>query len=410
MTSQVKILVDQVVNNRDPSGRAGCALAFGSIYTHVGGLAAGPLLKTTINVLMSLGNDPHPVVHFWALTALSQVINSASLAYAPFVSSTLGMLFKIYMTDSHDPEGGTVANANLKGNLPVYQVVCQLIDAVIAVLGPDIQESSRTRSLILDLVHEFSEERDEGICVEAIKCVQHLLMFAPDQVEVADLVTQLRTHLTSPRRPLKSAAINALYQLVQRDALAMSKLGGDKLVEELFGMLDRDPSIDGVRNVISSWLEQTVVHNPSAWIDLCQRIMARTTASQQASESAVKNVGLADDEGESLSVGLGQDSAGASASSLTSRWRTQLFALRCLHSICTTVARSGRREHLDIPFARKQGLVQSSLLVSRVPDLIKMAFTASAAYVTEIRLEGLVVLRDVIEASLPHFLTCLHSN
>lgn len=392
------------MNNRDPSGRAGCALAFGSIYTHVGGLATGPLLKTTINILMSLGNDPHPVVHFWALTALSQVINSASLAYAPFVSSTLGMLFKIYMTDSHDPEGGTVANANLKGNLPVYQVVCQLIDAVIAVLGPDIQESSRTRSLILDLVHEFSEERDEGICVEAIKCVQHLLMFAPDQVEVADLVAQLRTHLTSPRRPLKSAAINALYQLVQRDALAMSKLGGDKLVEELFGMLDRDPSIDGVRNVISSWLEQTVVHNPSAWIDLCQRIMARTTASQQASESAVKNVGLADDEGESLSVGLGQDSAGASASSLTSRWRTQLFALHCLHSICTTVARSGRREHLDIPFARKQGLVQSSLLVSRVPDLIKMAFTASAAYVTEIRLEGLVVLRDVIEASLFHIL------
>ena len=57
----------------------------------------------------------------------------------------------------------------------------------------------------------------------------------------------------------KLAAINALYQLVQRDALTMSKLGGDKLVEELFGMLDKDASIGGVRNVISSWLQQTVV-------------------------------------------------------------------------------------------------------------------------------------------------------
>lgn len=395
----MKTLVDQVVNNRDPHARAGCALAFGSIYTHVGGLAAGPLLKTTINVLMSLGNDPHPVVHFWALSALSQVVNAASLAYAPFVSSTLGMLFKIYMLESHEPEGGTVNNANNKGNHPVYQVVCQLIDAVIAVLGPDIQESARTRNLILNLVHEFVVESDEGICVEAIKCIQHLLMFAPDNVDVAELVSRLRTHLASPRRPLKFAAINALYQLVQRDALTMSKLGGDKLVEELFGMLDRDPSIDGVRNVILSWLEQTVVYNPSAWIDLCQRIMSRTTASQQASESVSKSAALADDEGQSLSIGMGGDSVGSSQGNLTSRWRTQLFALQCLHSICTIVARSGRREHLDIPFARSRGLVLSSLLVSRVPDLIKMAFTASAAYVTEIRLEGLVLLRDVIEVS-----------
>lgn len=396
----MKTLVDQVVNNRDPHARAGCALAFGSIYTHVGGLAAGPLLKTTINVLMSLGNDPHPVVHFWALSALSQVVNAASLAYAPFVSSTLGMLFKIYMLESHEPEGGTVNNANNKGNHPVYQVVCQLIDAVIAVLGPDIQESARTRNLILNLVHEFVVESDEGICVEAIKCIQHLLMFAPDNVDVAELVSRLRTHLASPRRPLKFAAINALYQLVQRDALTMSKLGGDKLVEELFGMLDRDPSIDGVRNVISSWLEQTVVYNPSAWIDLCQRIMSRTTASQQASESVSKSAVLADDEGQSLSIGMGGDSVSSSQGNLTSRWRTQLFALQCLHSICTIVARSGRREHLDIPYARSRGLVLSSLLVSRVPDLIKMAFTASAAYVTEIRLEGLVLLRDVIEVSI----------
>jgi hypothetical protein len=54
LTSQVKYLVDQVVINRDPDGRAGCALAFGAIYSYVGGLVAGPLLKTIVNVLMSL--------------------------------------------------------------------------------------------------------------------------------------------------------------------------------------------------------------------------------------------------------------------------------------------------------------------------------------------------------------------
>ncbi|KAG6853042.1 hypothetical protein C0991_007298 [Blastosporella zonata] len=396
LTSQIKDLVDQVVSNRDPYGRAGCALAFGAIYSHVGGLAAGPLLKTTVNVLMSLSNDPHPVVHFWALSALARVINAASLAYAPFVSSTLGMLLKIYLTESHEREGGTLLNANLSGDNPAYPVVCQIIDAVISVLGPDMQESPRTRTLILNLVHEFSVEDDEGICVEAIKCIQHFLMFAPEHVNVPDLVAQFRSHLSSSRRPLKLASINALYQLVQKDALSMSKLGGDQLVEDLFGMLDDDSSVQGVRNVISSWLEQTVVHNPSAWIDLCQRIMSRTTASQQVADAASRQ-GLRDDEGESLNFGLSQEGAAGGRSHPTSRWRTQLFALQCLNHICTIVARSGRREHLDATYARTLGLPTKGLLVSRVPDLIKMAFTASTAYVTEIRLEGLVVLRDVIE-------------
>ena len=31
LTNQIKDLVNQVVNNRNPNGRAGCALAFGAI-------------------------------------------------------------------------------------------------------------------------------------------------------------------------------------------------------------------------------------------------------------------------------------------------------------------------------------------------------------------------------------------
>jgi hypothetical protein len=138
------------------------------------------------------------------------------------------------------------------------------------------------------------------------------------------------------------------------------------------------------------------VHNPSAWIDLCQRIMSRTTASQQVADAAGRQ-NQRDDEGESLSLGMSQDGTNGGRLHPMSRWRTQLFALQCLHQICTTVADGGRREHLDAAFARSRGMSTSGLLVSRVPDLIKMAFTASTAYVTEIRLEGLVVLRDVIE-------------
>ncbi len=400
LATLMKTLVDLVVNNRDPQARAGCALALGAIYDHVGSLAAGPLLKTTVNILMSLSKDAHPVVHYWALHSLSRVVNAASLAYAPYVPSTLGMLFKLYVLPSHELEGGTQANSNISGDLPAYQAVCQIIDAVITILGPDIQESTRTRTLILDIVRRYASEEDEGIRVEAIRCIQHFLMFAPEHIDVPELITQFRAHLKSPRRPLKLASIHALYQLVQKDALLISKVGGDRLVEELFAMLDGDPSIEGVRDVISSWMKQTVVYNPSAWIDLCQKIMSRTTASQQATDAATKSHGpVFDDEGESLSVGMASDSTSGDQNRPTSRWRTQLFALQCLHDICITIARSGRKEQLDVVYARSLALPVTGLFVSRVPDLIKMAFTASTAYVTEIRLEGLIVLRDVIEVS-----------
>ena len=219
LTSLMKTLVNEVVSNRDPYGRAGCALAFGAIHGHVGGLAAGPLLKTTVHVLMSLINDPHPVVHFWALRALARTIDAASLAYASHVPSTLGLLFKVYMLDTHEPEGGHLNYVNMSGELPFYQALCQTIDAIITVVGPDIQESSRTRSLVLDLVHQFIREDDVGVRVEAIRCIQHLLIFAPEHIDVPALVSQFRSYLASSRRPLKMTSINALYQLVQRDVI-----------------------------------------------------------------------------------------------------------------------------------------------------------------------------------------------
>ncbi|KAI0080179.1 ARM repeat-containing protein [Panus rudis PR-1116 ss-1] len=390
LTSQVKNLVNEVVANRDPHGRAGCALAFGAIHGHVGGLAAGPLLKTTVHVLMSLINDPHPVVHFWSLKALARVIDAASLTYASFVPSTLGLLFKTYMSESHEPEGGPLHYANLRGDLPAYQVVCQNIDAIITIVGPDLQESARTRTMILDLVELFLREESEGTCVEALRCMQHVLMFAPDFVNIPKLVAQFRGYLSSSRRLLKLASINALYQILQKDAVLMSRLGGDRFVEELFAMLDDDWSVSGVRDVIMVWLQQTAIYNPSAWIDICQRIMSHTTASQQLSDTS-KTTDL-DDEGQSLSVSAGGDARP------TARWRTQLFALQCLHTICETVINSGIREQLDLSYAEAHGHARSKLLVSRIADLIKMAFTASATHVTEIRVAGLRVLQDVIEA------------
>ncbi|WRT65221.1 uncharacterized protein IL334_002164 [Kwoniella shivajii] len=411
LSSQVQWLVDQVVNNRIPDARAGCALAFGSIYSNVGGLAGGPILKTIVNILMSLATDPHPIVHFWAMAALTQVVNAANLSYEPFVPTTLGMLANIYMLETHEPDGGSLGSVNLRGDLPAYQVICRILHALIGVLGPELQEPGKVRSLVFLLVHEFGEETDEGLAVEAIKCYQQFLMFAPSEVDIPKLVETFRSHLASTRRPLKVSAITALYQIVQRDAILISKLGGNQLVEDLFSLLDDDPSIEeSVRQVILSWLKQTSASLPSGWIDLCQRIMTRTVAQKQLSNQrkskAISNASgngngsgpkFIDDEGESFSGGAGSNSINSNSNALSSRWRTQLFALECLHEIINSVIEHGKLENFNPILAKQLGLNNRHLLFSRVSDLIRMAFSASTALVMEVRLKGLVVLRDVIE-------------
>lgn len=350
-----------------------------------------------VNILVSLANDPHPVVHFWAADSLARVIAAASLSYSPFVSSTLGQLVAIYNAETHEPEGGSVGSANIRGDLPAYQGLCKIISALVGVLGPELAEAGLVRALVFIVVGELALEEDEGISVEAIKCQQQFLMFAPGQVDIPRLVSAFQRNLASTRRPLKVASINAFYQLIQRDAPLMSKLGGNQLVEQLFGLLDDDSSIEGVRNVIANWAKQTSAVSPLGWVDLCQRIMNRTTASQVvATGGGANQARTQDDEGQSIVAG-GETKSGSGR--LTTRWRTQLFALRCLHYVIMAVLGAKRPEHFDLPLARRMGLNPKAMLVSRVGDLIRMAFSASTAQVTEIRLQGLVVLRDVIEVS-----------
>lgn len=400
MAALVQHCVSQIVNSTDPNCRAGCALAFGQIYGQIGSLQAGPILKTIVDVLMSLSSDPHPLVHFWALRSLSGVISTAGLAYEPYLNGTLGMTLKLYMSDTHEPEGGSQGSVNLRGDLPAYQNLCRILNAIIGVLGPELQASDKVRVLVHTLIMEFAREPGEGIKVEALKSLQHLMLFVIDHIDIPATVASLRKQLVSPRRPLRVAAANTIYQLVQRNAVLMSRLGGDKLVVDLFSMLDVDPTIEGVRAAILSWLRQTADVNPTGWIDLCQRIVSRATAAQAkpiAPGGNPTDANIMDEEAQGFGV---EEEAAAKAKPSTSRWRTQLFALQCLHEVFLAVIRTGRREHFDVKIARTRGHSNfKPLMLVRVADIIKMAFTASTASIMEIRLEGLVVLRDVIEVS-----------
>ncbi|KAF7731917.1 hypothetical protein EC973_007748 [Apophysomyces ossiformis] len=423
VAQQMQQLVDLVVSNRDPDVRAGSALAIGYIYSHVGGMAAAVHLKTIVGILLSLSSDPHPVVHAWALEAMVMTVRAAGLMFSSYVNSTLGMVVKLYLSDTHEPGSGSVAvsNAGMNVGFTAYQEFGRIIYELIGTLGPELQASSKIRELCLNMVEELKLEPDERVNVEAIRCTQHFLMFAPQHVDTRELVPYLQNQIISLHIPLKTAAVTCLYQLVQRDAEMVFKAAQPGLDNELFKMLDTDPNLSDVKNVIRCWLKETAVNDPSVWVNITKRILtgnSGATISQPKSTTAGDNMredsddgfneddeddGFTDDENVDIPTSVADENGLSSKLSVNveipPRWRTQLFALQCLQNTIDMISSSGIKEHLDLILARKrrQQAGIGDYLVFRVPDLIRLSFTAATAHVNELRLAGISLLRTVIE-------------
>ncbi|KAG2213412.1 hypothetical protein INT47_009085 [Mucor saturninus] len=422
--AQMQVLVDLVVSNRDPDVRAGCALAIGYIYSHVGGMAAATHLKTIVGILLSLSSDPHPVVHAWALEAMAMTVSAAGLMFSGYVNSTLGMVAKLYLSETHEPGSGSIAvtNAGMSVGFTAYQEFGRIVYELIGTLGPELQASSKVRELCLNMVEELKLEPDERVNVEAIRCIQHFLMFAPKYLDTRELVPYLQSQITSLHLPLKKAAVTCLYQLVQRDSELVFKASQPGLDTELFKMLDTDPQLSDVKNVIRSWLQETAVAEPSVWVNITKRIVTGSSAGSQDTVKKPPTTRISGDGDEDDDDFNDDDADGfvdednvditttvADASGMTSklsvnveippRWRTQLFALQCLQETIELISASNIREHFDLIAARRrrQQAGLGDFLVFRVPDLIRLSFTAATAHVNELRLAGINLLKMVIE-------------
>lgn len=379
LTTQVQFLVEQVVDNRRADSRAACAAALGEVYSRVGGLNASPLTRTVSCLLLSLAGDPHPGVHYSALDALARVVEAASLAYAPYVSGTLGLLARLYAAPTHEPDGGSAGSANLRVGLPAYAGIARVVGALVGVLGPELRESVSKRKLVCALLFELARETDPSVACDALSALQRLGLVAPDVLATRAWAELLRGALASAHAPLARAAAAAYYQMAQCGTAWLAQYGGRALLQTLLTDLERDAVREDMAQVLTAWVRHSAHERPTAWVDLCQGVLAGGGGEAAAA--------AADDDEEAA---LGPQAA---PEVRAVSWRTQLFVLRCVHEVFAAVGES-RAPHTGAASDARQ----PQLLSSRTGDLIKMAFNASTAPHRAVRAQGLEVLRDVIAA------------
>lgn len=396
---EVKFLVDTIVGNREPSARAGCAMALGAIQTKVGGMAAGYHLKTILGILMSLCNDPHPVVHYWALEALSLASDAAGLSFAGYVPSTLGMLVQLYVSETHHAEIASAITMNLEMELPTTAAIAKCVDSLINVLGPDLQDAVKSRELILTMMGQFQREDDVKVQLAALGCLEHLSLYAPGYMHFGEYVKLLQRYLSSDNTTLRDVAIDGLYNTMKRDPRDVLREAEDGLESQLWLVLDNAPSHDGIRNIISSWMQQTCLSETSAWLQRFQTVLQMTRAripggGSQNDAKSKKSAGLPDlndEEAAGFAAAAGatkQDSENTASSDVEPlRWQVTTFAISCIYDLLLLVAKD----------SATNGESQShAALQAKVADVVRMAFSASTSSVSELRIWGLKIIGAVL--------------
>lgn len=393
---EIKYLIDTIVGNREPSARAGCAMALGCIHSQVGGMAAGFHLKTILGILMSLCNDPHPTVHFWALESLARVADSAGLTFSAYVSSTLGMVAQLYIADTHNEQVSSAANSNLELELSTTAVVVRCVDSLVNVLGPDLQDMSKARELILTLIGQFQQEESTLVLGGSLRCLEHVSLYAPGHMIFADYVVLLQKDLNSGHPELRDIAVDGLYNLMKRSSEDVVKAAEPGFEDQLWLALDDDPTHEGIRNVLRNWLQQSCLTETARWLQRCQTVLTMTRPrSQVPTTPGPKASGmpdLQDEEVAGFATASGEAKDGTQTSSSGQeplRWQVRTFGMSLLGEMFTLITKATPPDGTPTP--------AEMALQRKVADVIRMAFSASTSNVVELRVWGLKIIDAVLK-------------
>lgn len=354
-------------------------------------MAAGIHLRNVLGLLLSLANDSHPVVHFWALEALEKCIESSGLGFSPHVSSCLVILARLILSDLFDPEDVAAALSNAALDVSTLPSLTRCIDSILNVLGPDLTSSKKSKVLICCLVNELDLDSDPLVSTEAIRCMQHLELFAPDSIDHVRYVHRLEINLSSDSQRVRHISSEALYALVRKDVNKVFQLSQSSLSDQLWSSVYAHGCMSKeIEEIIYSWLDQTALKDVKQWIGLCLKLLTHAGQRDLIKEEA-KTETLAPEQPEFI-----DEAAAFSAQSTTKAhtqethplyfsWQAISFALGCLRRV--------------VQLNLKTLSVDSSTdpLILCVGDLIRAAFTASTSIVVEIRLGGLTLLHELIK-------------
>uniref|UniRef100_A0A7N0VMZ5 HEAT repeat-containing protein 5B n=1 Tax=Kalanchoe fedtschenkoi TaxID=63787 RepID=A0A7N0VMZ5_KALFE len=399
-----RLLLGDLTNVSNSNYNGSIAVALGCIHHSAGGMALSSLVPLTVTSISSLARSPIASLQTWSLHGLLLTIEAAGLSYVSHVQEALGLALDILLHDDN-------------GWVDLQQGVGRLINAIVAVLGPELSPGSIFFSRCKSIIAEISSCQETATFLESVRFTQQLILFAPQAVSVQTHVRNLQRTLTSRQPILRRLAVSTIKHLVEKDP---DSIISEQIEDSLFHMLDEetDSEITNlVRNTLMRLLYASCPSCPSHWICICRNMVLAT--SSRGNPGTMNNVerdnldgsvvetidSLADDETMVSShedVTKQNQVLGASRFNRKRgkhlRFRTRTFAAECLRHLLKAVGNAPA--HFDLSLAREAALnrkVTGDWLVLHVHELISLAYQISTIQHESMQPIGVEVLSAILD-------------
>ncbi|TYH61922.1 hypothetical protein ES332_D07G083700v1 [Gossypium tomentosum] len=379
------------------------ALSLGCIHRSAGGMALSTLVPTTVSSITLLAKSSIPALQIWSLHGLLLTIEAAGLSFVSHVQATLGLALEILLSEEN-------------GRVDLQQGVGRLINAIVAVLGPELAPGSIFFSRCKSVVAEISSSEETATLLESVRFTQQLVLFAPHAVSVHSHVQTLLLTLSSRQPALRHLAVSTLRHLIEKDPVSVID---EQIEDNLFCMLDEetDSEIGNlIRGTIMRLLYVSCPSRPSRWISIC-RNMVLAMSTRATAEISSGNDSTSGPDGDSR-LNFGDDDENMVSDSKhipvqghafeTSivgrnrdkhlRYRTRVFAAECLSYLPEAVGTNPA--HFDLSLASRKVAneqVSGDWLVLQVQELISVAYQISTIQFENMRPIGVRLLSSVVD-------------
>ncbi|KQK18234.1 hypothetical protein BRADI_1g39436v3 [Brachypodium distachyon] len=378
-------LLGELTTPVDLSYTASVAFSLGCIHRTAGGMALSSLVTPTVSSLSHLSKSSNSNLQLWSLHALLLTIEAAGLSYVSQVQGTLFLAMEILLLEEN-------------GYVDLRQEIGHLINAIVAVLGPELAPGSTFFSRCKSVIAEISSSNETATLLESVRFAQQLVLFAPQAVPVHSHVRSLIPTLYSRQPSHRYLAVSTLRHLIERDPAAMIN---ENIEENLFSMLDGETDSEiatMVRTTIMRLLYTSCPLRPSRWLSVLRNMVLATSVTRNTSEhltssghdaldsTSENDVQYGEDEDNMIS-GPKQDQVNWSAPIMSQfprrnkhlRYRTRLFAAECVSHV--PVAVGIEPAHFDLLLARSamaKGIsLSNDWLVLKLQELVSLSYQIS---------------------------------
>ncbi|GBG62555.1 hypothetical protein CBR_g31193 [Chara braunii] len=423
-------LLNEAASSTDASQKCAIALSLGCVHRSVGGMALSALVPAVIQGLCNLAKDATDGLYIWALHGLWLTADAAGLSFMPHVEATLSLCIEMLLSEEHSTP-------------QLWQCVGRVVNAMIAVLGPELVPGSPVFSRCKSIVAEISTAVEPAAQLECVLYAQQLVLFAPQAVPAHDIVQTLRATLTSRQPSLRQAAVATLRHMSERDPMGVVP---ERVEEDLLAMLDNETDLRIIRNVcltLERLQEVACPTCPSRWLRLCRNVVLAASSTRTAAGDAfhmssgpsspttasaagpswqaadANDNGEDDDEDSVVSIGdrggrVSGGGAGASGgmnklaegkladADQLPRYRTRVFAAECLNRLPLVVG--SNPAHFDLQKAREERQIAASKgepagdwLVCLLGELVALAYQVATGTMENVRPLGIGLLRTLLQ-------------